>query len=77
MKFYHIDAGEVRFHGTKEGAIKAARAAAREGDTTVTVELCVVPDNRAAMIDLANGNIETGTVVATVGPNYGKGRERS
>lgn len=75
MKIYYIDTGHTHFFGTKAEALKAARESAKVNDTTVSVELCTIPDNRAAMIALANGITSRGELIATIGPAYGRGRE--
>lgn len=76
MRIYFIDSGTVNFHGSKKAAMKAALQAAREIDTIVTVELLNVSGTRSAMIDLANGIVGEGEVVATVGPSYDVGQSR-
>lgn len=55
MRLYYIDGGHTRFFATLDEAKKAAREAAATDDQNVTVDLCVIDDNKAAVIALANG----------------------
>ena len=55
MKLYYVDAGPVHFCATLDEAKVAAREAAQTDDTEVRVDRCVIEDNKAAIIALANG----------------------
>lgn len=68
MRFYYIDIGPIHFHNTLTDAIKAARIAAELDDVEVTVERCVVPNDKKSMIDLANGITGKGEVVTRIRP---------
>jgi hypothetical protein len=73
VRIYYIDCGPARFHRTKEDALAAALLAARANDTTVTVELLDMPVG--TFVDIADGDIGEGEIVATVGPSFGVGEE--
>lgn len=64
MRLYYIDAGHTHFFATLDEAKKAAREAAADGGGDVTVDRCDIPDNKAAIIALANG------VTGTSAPVY-------
>lgn len=71
MRLYYIDGGHTHFFATLGEAKKAAREAAADGGNDVTVDLCTIPDNKAAVIALANG--QTGETEAVYTAKAKKG----
>ncbi len=65
MRLYYIDGGHTHFFATLDEAKKAAREAAATDRTDVRVDLCVIPDNKAAIIGLANGQTGQSETVYT------------
>jgi hypothetical protein len=55
MKLYYVDTGPVHYFATLDAAKAAARVNADLHNQEVRVDRCVIEDNKAAIVALANG----------------------
>jgi hypothetical protein len=71
MKLYYVDTGHTHFFATLEEAKQRAREEAQDSDAEVRVDRCIIEDNKAAIIALANGITGASQTVYIAKPKRG------